>query len=110
MSPTPQIQRLGHAFYRIVTPGGRVVLIDPWVEGNPSLAAEWQDTQRFADTTHVLLTNGHFGHVMGVQHMAQAAPGATFLAPSDLPANNAPTCTLHVTPPNTSATSHLVRC
>jgi L-ascorbate metabolism protein UlaG (beta-lactamase superfamily) len=26
---------LGHATFRIETPGGKTVLIDPWVAGNP---------------------------------------------------------------------------
>ncbi len=27
---------LGHASFKIRTPGGKVVFIDPWLEGNPA--------------------------------------------------------------------------
>lgn len=75
-----EIRRLGHAFYRIQTPGGRVLLIDPWVSGNPSLAAGWDDTTRYADVDHVLVTHGHFDHTTGVVEVMNAAENAQLIA------------------------------
>ncbi len=37
------VQRLGHAFFRFVSPQGRVIIMDPWISQNPSLAEGWGD-------------------------------------------------------------------
>ena len=49
---------LGHAGVEIATPGGQVVLIDPWF-GNPH-SPRAVDAQERADV--LLLTHGHFDH------------------------------------------------
>ncbi|MBW2147590.1 MAG: metal-dependent hydrolase [Deltaproteobacteria bacterium] len=54
------IQWLGHSFFRITSPGGRVILIDPWAEGNPSAAVGVEEIDR-ADL--VLVTHDHFDHL-----------------------------------------------
>ncbi|MDR7539773.1 MAG: MBL fold metallo-hydrolase, partial [Armatimonadota bacterium] len=50
---------LGHASFRIETPRGRVLYIDPWLK-NPQLPAAKAKVDR-AD--FVLITHGHFDHV-----------------------------------------------
>jgi L-ascorbate metabolism protein UlaG (beta-lactamase superfamily) len=49
---------LGHAGVEIATPGGQVVVVDPWF-GNPNSPRAQGDQQR-ADV--LLLTHGHFDH------------------------------------------------
>lgn len=51
---------LGHATFRIETPGGKTIIIDPWVMGNPSCPAA-ERTVRKADV--LLCTHGHYDHI-----------------------------------------------
>lgn len=55
-----QLTWLGHATFRITTPGGQVILVDPWVESNPMCPAELKKLDR-VDT--LLITHGHFDHI-----------------------------------------------
>lgn len=58
------IQWLGHSSFRIISPGGKILLIDPWFEGNPSAAVGMEGIDK-ADI--ILVTHDHF------DHMGQAA-------------------------------------
>jgi L-ascorbate metabolism protein UlaG (beta-lactamase superfamily) len=51
---------LGHAAFRITTPTGKVVLIDPWIASNPSCPPALKQLER-VDT--MLITHGHFDHI-----------------------------------------------
>jgi len=51
---------LGHGSFRIEI-GGQVLLIDPWLSGNPVLPEERHD-DAVAGATHILLTHAHFDH------------------------------------------------
>jgi L-ascorbate metabolism protein UlaG (beta-lactamase superfamily) len=58
-----KISWFGHSCFRIEM-GSSVVLIDPFLKGNPTFEASgiaWQDA--VAGTTHVALTHGHDDHV-----------------------------------------------
>ncbi|HET57937.1 MAG TPA: metal-dependent hydrolase [Deltaproteobacteria bacterium] len=54
-----KITWLGHAGFRIVSPEGKVILIDPWFEGNP-LAPFGVNDLKEADL--LLVTHDHFDH------------------------------------------------
>jgi L-ascorbate metabolism protein UlaG (beta-lactamase superfamily) len=51
---------LGHAAFRIITPGGQVILIDPWIESNPACPAS---AKKFERVDTILITHGHSDHV-----------------------------------------------
>jgi len=51
---------LGHATFRIETPGGKTVLVDPWVMGNPSCP---ESERKVIKVDVMLCTHGHFDHI-----------------------------------------------
>ncbi|MBA2296689.1 MAG: metal-dependent hydrolase [Actinobacteria bacterium] len=51
---------LGHAAFRIETPGGKRVYVDPFLHGNPSCPEGEQEPDR---VDLILLTHGHDDHV-----------------------------------------------
>lgn len=64
-----KITWLGHASFKIDI-GGQVLLIDPWLNGNPMLPEESYDAATNG-TTHILLTHAHFDHVADVLNVAK---------------------------------------
>lgn len=60
---------LGHASVRIES-GNSVLLIDPWLVGNPSLPDD-QHEAAVQGATHILLTHGHFDHISGTLPLAR---------------------------------------
>ena len=55
---------LGHGSFRIEA-AGQVLLIDPWLTGNPVLPEDRHD-EAVAGATHILLTHAHFDHAADV--------------------------------------------
>ena len=53
---------LGQAAFRITTPGGKVIVIDPWLVTNPKTPAQYKDLAALGNVDAVLLTHGHFDH------------------------------------------------
>ena len=51
---------LGHASFRIET-GGQVLLLDPWLNGNPKFDPA-RRAEAVAGATHILVTHGHGDH------------------------------------------------
>lgn len=60
---------LGHGSFRIEI-GGQVLLVDPWLTGNPMLPED-QHEAAVAGATHILLTHAHFDHVVDVLPLAR---------------------------------------
>jgi len=60
---------LGHATFKIATPGGKVVLIDPWVTSNPLCPAE---LKTFEKVDLMLVSHGHFDHIAVAVAIAKA--------------------------------------
>ena len=52
---------LGHASCRIEI-AGQILLIDPWLNGNPMLPEAFH-ARATEGATHILLTHGHFDHI-----------------------------------------------
>ncbi|MEO0676970.1 MAG: metal-dependent hydrolase [Pseudomonadota bacterium] len=62
---------LGHGSWRLDIED-QVLLIDPWLEGNPMM--EGQDVvAATAGATHILATHGHFDHVNGLAALSKDA-------------------------------------
>lgn len=60
---------LGHGSFRIET-GNQVLLIDPWLTGNPVLPEDQHDTA-VGGGTHLILTHTHFDHVADILPLAK---------------------------------------
>lgn len=59
---------LGHGSFRIEIED-QVLLIDPWLNGNPMLPEDQQDAA-IAGATHILVTHGHFDHTQDIAEVA----------------------------------------
>lgn len=59
---------LGHATFLIETPGGKKVIIDPWVTGNPVTPA---DKKSFDRIDVMLCTHGHSDHIGDAAELAK---------------------------------------
>ena len=51
---------LGHSTFKITLPGGKVMVIDPWVMGNPACP---EALKKFDRLDVMLITHGHFDHI-----------------------------------------------
>jgi L-ascorbate metabolism protein UlaG (beta-lactamase superfamily) len=60
---------LGHGSIRLEI-GGEVLLIDPWLDGNP-MFPEDRRAEMLAGATAILVTHGHFDHVASVPDLAR---------------------------------------
>ncbi len=66
---TLSITWLGHSTFIITTPGGKRIVTDPWLEGNPACPA---DRKRIDKADLILLSHGHSDHSGDVVSVARA--------------------------------------
>lgn len=60
---------LGHGSFRLET-GKTVILIDPWLTGNPTLSED-QHADAIEGATHILMTHAHFDHSADAVRLAK---------------------------------------
>jgi L-ascorbate metabolism protein UlaG (beta-lactamase superfamily) len=71
---------LGHGTFHFRTPGGRRLLVDPWLETNPRCPAAWKKPTPL-DT--ILITHGHADHASDAATLARAT-GAVVVASHEI--------------------------
>jgi L-ascorbate metabolism protein UlaG (beta-lactamase superfamily) len=64
------ISWLGHGTFHIVTPGGKRLLIDAWVDTNPACTAEWKQRIRDEGLDAIFITHGHGDHIADLMTLA----------------------------------------
>jgi len=57
-----QVTWYGHSAFKLVTPKGNIILIDPWLK-NPSLKGGEEILKKMDRVDVICLTHGHFDHV-----------------------------------------------
>jgi len=78
-----EVTWLGQAAFRIVTPGGKVIVTDPWLRTNPLTPPEFKKLEVFGKIDVLLLSHGHFDHMADAPALAQMYDVA-LRAPGDL--------------------------
>jgi L-ascorbate metabolism protein UlaG (beta-lactamase superfamily) len=53
---------LGQAAVRITTPGGKVIVVDPWLTTNPKTPAEYKQLGALGKVDMILVTHAHYDH------------------------------------------------
>ncbi len=66
--PRPEFTYLGHSTVRCDLPGGEVILIDPWVDHNPSCPDALKSFER---VDAMLITHGHGDHIADAVSIAK---------------------------------------
>jgi len=89
-----QVQWLSHAAFRITSPGGKVIVIDPAVTVMPTTPPELKKLEALGKVDVLLVTHGHWDHITDGPALAKLNDIPMY-APGDL--NNALT-TLGVLP------------
>jgi len=62
---------LGQAAFRIATPGGKVIMIDPWMRTNPKTPANFKDLHAVGKVDLIVVTHAHFDHFADAADLAK---------------------------------------
>ena len=76
-----QLTWLGHATFKLQTPNGKKIIIDPWVQGNPACPAEQKSIDHL---DMMLVTHGHFDHIADAVTIAKEVKPATIIGVPEL--------------------------
>lgn len=74
---------LGQSAFRLTTPGGKVIVIDPWLRTNPATPVEYKNLEKLGHVDLILVTHGHFDHIADAPALAQLNKARVY-APGDL--------------------------
>lgn len=80
METSVQAHWLGHSAFKLVSPGGNHILVDPFLKNNPSTPDEWKEPEK---VDYILLTHGHEDHVGETIEIAKRT-GCTVVAMVEL--------------------------
>jgi len=58
-----ELQWYSQAAFKLTTPGGKVIMIDPWITGAPLTPPELKDLGKLGKVDLVLVTHGHGDHL-----------------------------------------------
>jgi len=87
---------LGQSAFRITTPGGKVIITDPWLRQNPLTPAKYKNLEALGKIDVLLVTHGHFDHFADAPALALMNQVPMY-APGDM---NQTVGLLGILPPN----------
>ena len=92
-----EIEWLGQAGFRIRTPGGKLILIDPWISGGPKAPAKYKgNLEALGKIDLLLVTHAHVDHIGDAPALAKLQ-NTMLYGPADMVT---PLITLGVIPAN----------
>jgi L-ascorbate metabolism protein UlaG (beta-lactamase superfamily) len=86
---------LGQASFRITSPGGKSIIIDPWLTGGPKTPAAYKDLKALGKVDLLLVTHAHVDHIGDAPDIAKMYKTVMY-GPADM---MTPLVTLGVLPP-----------
>jgi L-ascorbate metabolism protein UlaG (beta-lactamase superfamily) len=69
---------LGQAAFKITSPGGRVIVTDPFLVNNPKTPAEYKNLDKLGKVDVILVTHGHGDHIGDVKELAAKTQAKVF--------------------------------
>ena len=66
-----EVQWLGQATFKITTPGGKVIVVDPWLTSNPKTPAAYKSLESLGKVDLILVTHGHNDHFADAPALAR---------------------------------------
>lgn len=78
--PTMKIQRLSTVSYKFFSPGGKIVVVDPWLTNDPLWPLAERTKEKLSEIDVVAITHGHFDHASGVSEIATQNENVTVIA------------------------------
>jgi len=80
-----QLTWLWRSAFRLVSPEGKIVFIDPWLKNNPMCPTEYRELDKL-EADLILFTHGHYDHEGDTAEIAKKT-GAAVIASVDLRAS-----------------------
>ena len=66
-----ELQWFGQSCFKITTPGGKVIVTDPWILQNPTTPPELKNLDAFGKVDLILVTHAHFDHFADAPALAK---------------------------------------
>lgn len=68
-----RLQWFGQSAFKIVSPGGKIILIDPFISHNPTTPEDHKDLKKLGNVDLILVTHGHGDHIGDTVEVAKMA-------------------------------------
>jgi L-ascorbate metabolism protein UlaG (beta-lactamase superfamily) len=66
-----ELQWFSQSGFKLTTPGGKVIMIDPWITGATVLPQEFKDLEKLGKIDLILVTHGHGDHLGDAPDLAK---------------------------------------